>query len=157
MREFNLMYLQDLNQAQGDAQKAFTEEATRVKTLDFDADLKVQVRAPDRIEAVLGVEMPYERIWFKAEGTTMATTLEAALELQDALKMLVWESKTLHEIRLQDTEINRMTGKKYRLELPILIEGADKVSRLGRGKDVLVITLTNATGKEFLKKTIDFK
>jgi GWxTD domain-containing protein len=156
LRDINLMYLQDLNQAQGDAQKAFTEE-TSVKTLDFDADLKVLVRAPDRIEAVLGVEMLYERIWFKAEGTTMATTLEAALDLQDAQQAPVWESKTRHEIRLQDTEINRVTGKKYRLELPILVEGADKVSRLGGGRAVLVIMLTNTTGKEILKKTMDFK
>jgi GWxTD domain-containing protein len=157
LRDINLMYMHDLNQALGDAEKGSAQESAAVKMLDFEADLRIQVRRPDRIEAVVGVEMPYESIWFKAQGTTMVTTIEAALELRDARQASVWESKTRHEIRVQDAEINRMTGKKHRLELPIVVEGAERVGRLGLGKDVLVITLTNATGNEFLKKTLDFK
>lgn len=157
LRDINLMYMHDLNQAQDDAEKPLTQEKIVVKMLDFDADLKIRVRAPDRIEALLGIEMPYERIWFKADGTTMATTLEVVLEIRDAGQAPVWEFKTLREIRLQDTDLNRLTGKTYRLELPILVEGADKVGRLGRGRDILVIILTNSTGKEIYKKTMDFK
>jgi len=156
LREYSLDYMHDFNRAQDDAQKVFAEEAN-VKTANFEADLKVQVRASDRIEAVLGISWPYERIWFKAEGATMAVTLEAAVEVRDAQKAAIWDSKTSREIRLPEGEVNRMTGKTYRLEIPILVEGRDKVDRLGAGKDALVITLTFSTGHEVFRKTMDFK
>ena len=156
LESYSLTSMHGLNQARDEAEKVFAEEAN-VKPMNLDADLKIQVRAPDRIEAVLGIEMPYERIWFKADGTMMVTTLEAALELRDARKASVWESKARREIRLPVAEVNRMTEKTYRWEIPILVEGADKVGRLGQGQDVLVITLTNVTGNEILKKTMDFK
>jgi GWxTD domain-containing protein len=156
LREYSLEYMHDFNRAQDDAQKVFAEEAN-VKPANFEADLKVQERAPDRIQAVLGISWPYERIWFKAEGATMAATLEAAVEIRDAEKAAIWDSKATREIRLSEAEVNRMTGKTYRLEIPILVEGKDKVDRLGPGKDALVITLTFSTGHEVFKKTMDFK
>jgi GWxTD domain-containing protein len=158
LREINLMYMHDLNFALDEmAKPAARPPEAAAKTLEFDADLAIRLRTPDRIEAVLGVEIAYERIWFKAEGTMMTTTIEAALELRDAKQALVWESRVQHEIRLRDTEVSRMTGTKYRWEIPIVVEGAERVGRLGRGRDALAITLTNATGKESSKKALDFK
>jgi GWxTD domain-containing protein len=156
LREYNLEYAHGLNQAPEAAQKTFPGEAN-VTTMNFEADLKVQARTPDRIEAVLGIEWPYERIWFKAEGGTMAATLEAAVEIRDSQKAAIWDSQARREIRLSEAEVNRMTGKTYRLEMPILVEGRDKIERLGAGKDALVITLTFSTGHEVFKKTMDFK
>ena len=50
-----------------------------------------------------------------------------------------------------------MTGDRSTVwEIPIVVEGAERVGRLGSGA-VLVLTLTNTTGKESLKKTLDFK
>jgi GWxTD domain-containing protein len=157
LRDINLMYMHDLNYALNEAAKpAARPPEAAPNALVFDADLVIRLRAPDRIEALVGVEMAYERIWFKADGTTMVTTLEAALELRDAAGGQVWESRTLHEIRVRDTELGGLTGTKYRLDIPIVVEGAERVGRLGPGA-VLVLTLTNATGKESLKKSLDFK
>ena len=159
LRDINLMYMHDINQAIDEASKPAPRppEAPGPTGLEFDAVLTIGVRAPDRIEGRVGVEMAYERIWLKADGTNMATTLEAVLELRDAAGKPVWESRTLHEIRVRDTELRSLTGTKYRLEIPVVVEGAERVGRLGRGRDVLIITLTNTTGKESLKKTLDFK
>ena len=158
LRDISLTYMHDLNYALSEVAKpAARPPEAAGKTLEFDADLVIRLRAPDRIEALVGVEMAYERIWFKADGTMMTTTLEAALELRDAKQTLVWESRVQREIRLRDTEVNRMTGMKYRWEIPIVVEGAERVGRLGGGRDVLTITLTNATGKESSKKALDFK
>jgi GWxTD domain-containing protein len=157
LRDINLMYMHDLNYALNEAAKpAARPPEAAPNALVFDADLVIRLRAPDRIEALVGVEMAYERIWFKADGTTMVTTLEAALELRDAAGGQAWESRTLHEIRVRDTELGGLTGTKYRLDIPIVVEGAERVGRLGPGA-VLVLTLTNATGKESLKKSLDFK
>jgi GWxTD domain-containing protein len=158
LRDINLMYMHDLNFALDEVSKpgARPPEAPGPNALEFEAVLTIGLRAADRIEALVGVEMAYERIWFKADGTTMATTLEAVLELRDAAGAQVWESRTLHEIRVRDTELGGLTGTKYRLDIPIVVEGAERVGRLGPGA-VLVLTLTNATGKESLKKSLDFK
>jgi GWxTD domain-containing protein len=157
LREISLMYMHDLNFALDDASKpAPRPPADPAKTLEFEAALTIVARAPDRIEARVTAEMAYERIWLKADGAMMITTLEAVLELHDAAGKPVWESRTLHEIRVRDTELDSLKGTKCRLEIPVVVEGAERVGRLGLGA-VLVVSLTNATGKESSKKTLDFK
>jgi hypothetical protein len=151
------MYMHELNQAVDEATRlAPRPPAAAAKTLEFDATLTFGARAPDRIEARVTAETLYERIWLKADGTAMVTTLEAVLELRDAAGKPVWESRTLHEIRVRDTELDSLKGTKYRLEIPVVVEGAERVGRLGPGA-VLIVALTNATGKESSKKTLDFK
>jgi hypothetical protein len=86
----------------------------------------------------------------------MVTTLEAVLELRDSAGAPVSESRTSHGIRVRDTDLGSLTGTKYRLEIPIVVEGAERVGRLASGA-VLVLTLTNTTGQESLKKILDFK
>jgi len=156
LREISLMYMHDLNQALNEAQKIRPGEKAPARELEGEAALTIGVRTPARIEARVEAEVPYERIWMKAEGATMATTLEAVLELRDAAGAQVWESRTFHEIRVRDTALASLAGTKYRLVIPIAVEGAERVDRLGPGA-VLLLTLTNATGKESLKKTMDFK
>jgi GWxTD domain-containing protein len=158
LREISLMYMHDLNFALDDASKPASRPpaAPGPNALEFEASLTISRRAPDRIEARVAAEMPYERIWLKADGKTMATTLEAVLELRDAAGAAVWESRTLHEIRVRDTDLGSLKGTTYRLEIPVVVEGAERVGRLGPGA-ALVVALTNATGKESSKKTLDFK
>jgi len=160
LRDISLMYMHDLNFALDDASKpaARPTAAPGQSALEFEAALTIGRRAPDRIEARVAAEMAFERIWLKADGKTkaMATTFEAVLELRDAAGAAVWESRTLHEIRVRDTELGGLKGTKYRLEIPVVVEGAERVGRLGPGA-VLVVTLTNDTGKESAKKALDFK
>lgn len=155
--EISLMYMHDLNFALDEVAKPAARPPADVpRPLDFDADLTVRARGPGRIEAVVGVEISYDRLWLKAEGSSLATTLEAVLELRDGTGAPAWESRTLREIRIQNSELGSLAGTKYRLEIPVVVAGADLVGRLGPGA-VLVVTLTNATGKESLKRTLDFK
>jgi GWxTD domain-containing protein len=156
LREISLMYMHDLNQALNDAQKIRPGEKTAARELEGEAALTIGVRTPDRIEARVAAEIPYESIWMKAEGSSMITTLEAVLELRDSAGAQVSESRTFYEIRVRDTELGSLAGMKYRLEIPLVVEGAERVGRLGSGA-VLALTLTNTTGRESMKKILDFK
>lgn len=156
LRDINIMYMHDLNQALDDAQKIRPGEKAAARELEGEAVLTIGARTGDRIEARIEAEIPYKGIWMKAEGTSMVTTLEAVLELRDSAGASVHESRTFHGIRVRDTELNRLSGTKYRLEIPIVVEGAERVGRLGSGA-VLVLALTNTTGQESLKKILDFK
>lgn len=156
LRDINLMYMHELNQALDDAQRIRPGEKTAARELEGEAALTIGVRTPDRIEARVEADIPYEGIWMKAEGATMVTTLEAVVELRDSAGASVHESRTSHGIRVRDTELGRLTGTKYRLQIPIVVEGAERVGRLGSGA-VLVLALTNTTGQESLKKILDFK
>ena len=86
----------------------------------------------------------------------MATTLEAVLELRDAAGTPVWESRTLHEIRVRDAEL----GRPDRDEVPHgdpdrgRRRGARRPPGPGAGPRRQV---DEPTGKESLKKTLDFK
>ena len=85
----------------------------------------------------------------------MATTLEALLELRDETGPGLGVPDAPRD-PLPEADLARRTGTKYRWEIPIVVEGAERVGRLGGGA-VLDVRLTNVTGKESLKKTLDFK
>jgi len=157
LRDINLMNLHELNRAEDEASRpAPRPGAVAGTTLEFDAALNIGARALDRIEARVTVEIPYDRIWLKADGSTMATTFEAVLELRDAAGTTVWASRTLHEISVRDAELAGRMGTMHRIEIPVEVAGADRAGRLGPGA-VLDVRLTNLTGKESLKRTLDFK
>ena len=64
----------------------------------------------------------------------MATTFEAVLELRDAAGAPVWASRTLHEIRVRDTELAGLTGRYTASRSRSRSAGADRVGRLGPGR-----------------------
>jgi GWxTD domain-containing protein len=151
--EWNLGYMHSLNQAQGEAQQTYPSGDKRM--FDFNARVAVSAREPARFAAVVTLEMPYERIWFaSAEGEAIATTFEVGLELRNGRSALVWTSQGTFEVRPPVTQLDRKSGKKHILSLPIEITEIDKLEQLAQGRAVLTVTLVNRTGRETLKKAL---
>jgi GWxTD domain-containing protein len=154
LRDSNMNYMHDLSRAQADAQK--TSLAGK-KLIEFEARLKIMVRDAARIDATVVIEIPYERIWYRSEGKKLWTKLEAALELRDAKKALIWQDKQSFEVALDEAELERKTGKPFAMEIPISIRDAEAIGRLDQGPALLQIILTNTTGDEVSIKTLEFK
>ncbi|MBM3293794.1 MAG: GWxTD domain-containing protein [Candidatus Aminicenantes bacterium] len=154
LRELNLMYMHALNLAQAEAQKTFAAEK---KFFDYQAGLKIAVRTSERIEGVVRVELPYARIWFKSEGERMVTTFDVALELRDAKKALVWETKTSFEVVLVESELESKSKKNHVHEFAFAVDDPAAIARLGQGKDQFILTLANRTGGETLRKVLVLK
>lgn len=154
LRDINMTYMQTLNRAESDAQKTSFEGRG---TTDLEARLDITAREAERIEGAVVLEIPYERIWYKSEGTKLFTTLQTALELRDSKKSVVWRDKKSFEVALDDAELRRKTGTPYIMEIAVSIRDADTIARLAQGPIRLHIVLTNTTGNETLIKILDFK
>jgi GWxTD domain-containing protein len=154
LRDINLMYMHELNTAQAGAQKTFKEEKV---LFNFEVSLKIKLREPERIEGVVVLEVLYERIWYKSEGKRLWTTLQAVLELKDAGKNTIWQHKADYDVNLDEAELEQKAGKKYTIEIPVVIQDEEKIKGLGQGQSLLYITLINLTGHETQKKTMEFK
>ena len=153
LRDINMMYMHELNRAEADAQKtSFTERGTT----DLDARLSIAARDEARIEGTVVIEIPYERIWYKSEGTKLFTKLEVALEVRDSKKSVLWQDKRSFEAALDEAELGRKTGKPYVMEIAVSIRDTDVIGRIGQGPAKLHIVLTNTTGNETLIKILDF-
>jgi GWxTD domain-containing protein len=154
LRDINLMYMHELNLAQGEAQKTFKEEK---RLFDFNASLRLTAQDDQKIEGVVELGVPYGRIWFKSEGKKMTTALEVLLELRDSKKELVWDHKSAHQVTLDESELAEKGGKSFVVEIPLSIVGSQKVAQIRQGKSLLNVTLTNKTGNEVLTKALEFK
>lgn len=154
LRDINLMYMHELNLAQGEAQKTFKQEK---RLFDFNAGLKLTAQDGQKIEGVVNLDVRYGRIWFKSEGKKMVTTLEVQLELRDSKKELVWDFKSAHEVVLDESELAEKGGKSFIIEIPFSIADGQKVEQIRQGKSLLYVTLTNKTGNEVLTKALEFK
>lgn len=153
LRDINLAFMPEASLARTAAQG----EAGDAPEFDFEARLVLAAREPDRIEGAVVLEAAYDRIWFKAEGTTLFTTLEAALVLRDARQDQVWDDTARTEVRIGESEFRAGKGGTFRWELPVLIRDPEKIARLGRGRDVLTVSVRNTTGSETRTKALDFR
>lgn len=151
LRELNLAYGGAL--AQGDAQKMFRDAG---KLFDYETELTFAERTPQRIAARLKIRLPYELIWFKSDGKDLRTAFEVSLELRDGEKNLVWEGKAAFPIAMSEDDLPAKFGQKYLMEIPIDMTDPTKIALLGKGKDLLTVTVVNTTGKETQKKAIAF-
>lgn len=157
--DINMMYMQELSKAQADAQRvslAGTSLAGK-RPVDFEAVLKITARDGEKVEGVVVIEILYEKIWYRSEGKKLRTKFEAALEVRDSEKAVVWSHKQDFEVSLDETELARMTGKPFVMEIPVAIRDAAAVGRIDRGPALLSITVINTAGNEVLLKTLPFK
>lgn len=152
--ELNLNYMHALNQAQADAQAPPAESKKR---FDVRARVRDVTRSPRALLALLVLEVPYDRIWFKSEGTQLFTDLEAVVEILDGSRKAVRVWKSVHTIRLEENELREKWGKSYAIEIPIAVETAEDLGRLGSGPVYVSVTLTNATGNEVARKLLEFR
>jgi GWxTD domain-containing protein len=122
----------------------------------FDFNFRQTVSADEagRIEGIFILEVPFERIWFGAEGDTLKTTLHVEAELREGRENLGWQFKQDYEIKMNEAELKENRKTSYRIEIPfVLTQDLDKVRR---GKPRVQIVLKNKTGGEELRKSFDF-
>jgi GWxTD domain-containing protein len=156
LRSIDLEYMHELNMAQAEAART-PEKRREVRLTDFDASVEIKVREPERIEAVVTVVIPYDRIWFKSEGKTFWTTLETRIELRDSKKAVVWQGEEKAELKMDQADLERSRGQSYKIGIPLIIGDKEKVAELDQGPALLTVTVVNSTGNETMKKVLDFK
>lgn len=126
------------------------------KRFDYELELSFIERTPQRIAARVRLRLPYGRIWFTSEAKRLRTTFEVAVEVRAGDKELLFESKASFPVSLSEEELLARSGQDFLMDVPVDIGDAAKIAKLGRGKDQLVVTVVNQTGKESQKKAVDF-
>ena len=124
---------------------------------DFTAAAATVVRSNSLIEGAVKIEIPYRRIWFKSEGGRFRTTFDVSVEIRDSAKALVWDKKTSVDVDLPEAEVEARIDAAYVIEVPVLIDQAEAVARVGAGPGTAVVIVVNRTGSETVKKSIEWK
>jgi GWxTD domain-containing protein len=150
----NLTYMHAFNRAQFELQTPPPEDKKR---FDVRARLMGAKRTAGELSALVVIEVPYDRIWFKSEGAKLFTDLEAAVEVRDANRKTVRAWTTVATVSLEENELREKWGKSHTIEVPIAVEAADELLRLGSGPVYVAVTLTNRTGNEISRKLIEFR
>ncbi|OGD28309.1 MAG: hypothetical protein A2Y56_11975 [Candidatus Aminicenantes bacterium RBG_13_63_10] len=151
LRDRNLAYMHELNQAQARSMNTFRSEKS---LFDFSWSLKKTSVEETRIEALLILEIPYSVIWFKSVADRLETTLDCELSLKDAEKKTAWEHKDSLALSLPESELKDKKNAKHKWEIPLVVDKG--LDRLAKGKNTLHIRLINRTGNEELRKVMDF-
>ena len=150
----NLTYMHALNQAQAEFQQPPSEDKKR---FDVRARLVDAKRAADGVRATVLIEVPYDRIWFASEGTKLLTDIEAAVEIRDESQKTVRAWTSVATIGLEESELREKWGKSHAIQVPIAVEAADELLRLGSGRITVAVTVTNRTGNEVSRKLLEFR
>lgn len=152
LRSINLMYMHELSKAQEEAQKTFEREKG---FFDFKWSVEKNVVEANRIEGIILIEIPYAVIWYKSEDDRLETTLDVHLELKDFESNLIWEYEEAFEISMKEDELKDRQKKKYKIEIPFILE--KDLDRLHQGKNMLHVVLKNRTGGDESKKAMEFR
>ncbi|MGB8953499.1 MAG: GWxTD domain-containing protein [Candidatus Aminicenantales bacterium] len=152
IRRLDISYMQENILA--DSQKT-SKEGRRL----FDLNVKINKSREEtgKISGEVLLEIPYDRIWFKADGSRMETTLDVELSLKDVQGQIVWERKDSFEVKFEEAELQSKIGQSHILEIPFLIDQESQLNRLALGKNMLHVLLKNRTGNETLRKAMEFK
>jgi len=122
--------------------------------VNFDVRLKKKAMEETRFEGAVELEVPYASIWFGAEGGMLKTVLELKMELKDSQNVVRWQHQSGHEVALTPQELGEKKGATFLIEIPFVVEKEAAALRQGRNK--LEIELGNTTGKERIRKTVEF-
>jgi GWxTD domain-containing protein len=152
LRSLNLNYLHAISKAQDQA-LGVPEEAKDF--FDFNWRIKKGTIAEDRIESTIEIDIPYNVIWLNAEDDLWKAVLDVRLELKDAGNNIIWQYEDAFEIAFREEEISQMKGKKYKIEIPLILD--QNLARLCQGKNILYAVVRNRSGDEEAKKAMEFR
>ena len=151
LREINLMYMHELSTAQAKAQQSIQGQAD---FFHFDWKFKILQVQEDMFEGVVLIEVPFTNIWLKEEEGKLVTVLDLRLELRDTDDFLVWEYEESFEVQTDEEEIQKSKKRKYKIEVPVVIDR--DLDKLRKGKNRIFAILTNKTGNNKLSKALSF-
>lgn len=156
MRDLDLANMHELNRSLAGTQES-PPAPNRAGPMDFEMRFDVALPGPDRFEAVVRVDVPFDCIWFSSSGGKLATTLNAALEIHDTRKNVAWHFEAKYELAIEPSALKEKTGQSYSFIIPVVITDPVKIAELARGENRLQLTLENATGRETSTKTLKFE
>jgi len=152
LRQFNLMYMHELNMAQAWAQADVVKGEK--KFFDFNLRIKKNLVHTGKVEGLVTIDIPYAELWFTAEDEMLRTTLDLELDLKDSEGETVWNHKESYEVEIAEEELKQNKKKIYNIEIPFVLE--KDIPRLREGKGRLFAVLKNKTGGEELRKVVEF-
>ena len=152
LRTTNLMYMQQLNKAQSEAQQTIQDQE---KFFNFSWKVKAALIGGGRVEGTIFMEVPFSHLWLKEKDGGMATVLELYIEVKDIDEKKIWEHEESFEVITTEEELQESKGMKYKIELPFVIE--KYVDLLRRGRNKIFATLKNTTGNKTIRKVLGFE
>lgn len=153
LANLGLEHLQNLNAAQAAAQNTIVSE--KMPQTDFDLSLKMNPQAELRVAGLVVIEIPYRSIWFSSEGGKLATTFDLELEIRDSKNELRWEYKNSYNLGMTGEQLKENQNNKYKIEIPFIVD--QDVAAIRQGKNKIQVVLKNKTGKEEMRKVVEFR
>jgi GWxTD domain-containing protein len=89
--------------------------ATEKSALEFSVGVVERAGAAP----VAKITIPYAKIWFKAEGGKLVTTLKVSLALTDADEAEVWTDNRDEVVETTDKQLKEAIAKDHVLEIPV--------------------------------------
>jgi GWxTD domain-containing protein len=94
--------------------------------LEFNADIIERADGAPAVKVVI----PYAKIWFKADGDKLVTTLTVSLEITDAKEANVWTDRREQVIETTDKQLTEAFSTDYVLEIPLTAPPGDYMLRV---------------------------
>lgn len=151
IREFNLLYMHELNLAQARSRQTLQGDQ---KFYNFNWRVRKTLVQDDRMEGVVLIQVPYASIWFTDRDDKLVTTLDLHLVLRNSENEDVWEYKESYTVETTEDELKEHKGMRFEIEVPFVL--AEELDRLRSGRNRLFAFLVNQTGGEELRKVMDF-
>ncbi len=151
IREQNMMYMQELNEAQDRAQKTFYRKRER---FDFGGEVKLSDAGSGRVNGVISLSIPYSGIWFEEPQVgSLITTLEAEIELRDTAGRSRWTFREAFDISTRGEILEQEQHSSFTRDIPFDLAGSAEEMR--REKLRFEVRLRNRTGGEEARKNLD--
>jgi GWxTD domain-containing protein len=153
LREINLLYMHEINLAEMRYQQTIYGDQ---KLYNFKWRLRKTVVQEDRFEGIIQITVPYASIWFSYKDNQLFTTLDLHLVLRNAVDEVVWEHRDSYSVKTTEDKLSAHKSLRFRIDVPFVLT-TDELGRLRSGKNTLSALLVNLTGKEELRKVMNFE
>jgi GWxTD domain-containing protein len=111
------------------------------------ADFKVDVRKAPQGGRLIVLSIPYEDVWFSAEGKEFKASLELTWEVYDAADNVIQKGQERYPLSLTQGQFKELRGKDWATEIPL---------DLGPGDYQVALTMKNLTDEKEVRKRIKF-
>ncbi len=78
-----------------------------------------ELRRQNAGRALARVSVPYKKIWLKSEDDKLLTSLEATIELLNALEKRLWAEQKSFSLSFTEAELEKVIREDYVIEIPI--------------------------------------
>lgn len=109
------------------------------------ADFEVEVRKTSEQERAVIVSVPFENIWFSAEGNEFKASLELSWEIYNTADKKIQDGAKTYPLSLTQDQLKEHRGKKWTAEIPLDLEPGDYQ---------IALTMKNLTDQNQVRKRI---